>query len=205
MSDALYLSGVLGPRGVPLPKILAEDVRGEFPWLLMERLPGTDLGARIAGLSDLQLDRIAAGVARAQAITGATGSAGRYGYAARPEHAPHTKWAQVLDANLARSRQRMARAGLFDVALVDIAQDALAALRDEIDQIAPTPFLHDTTTKNVIVKADGDISGIVDVDDLCFGDPRYPAALTLAALSVTCRSGHGTRDGPRTIASSGST
>jgi hypothetical protein len=42
--------------------------------------------------------------------------------------------------------------------------------------------LHDTTTKNVIVTQDGTFSGIVDVDDLCFGDPRYPAALTLAAL-----------------------
>jgi aminoglycoside phosphotransferase (APT) family kinase protein len=182
MAGALHLSKMLRPRGVPLPKILAEDVRGEFPWLLMERLPGTDLGARITSLSDQQLDRIAAGVAQAQAITAATGSAGRYGYAARPEQAPHDMWAQVLDANLARSRQRMARAGLFDVALLDMAQGALAALRDEIDQIAPTPFLHDTTTKNVIVTADGDISGIVDVDDLCFGDPRYPAALTRAVL-----------------------
>ncbi len=55
-------------------------------------------------------------------------------------------------------------------------------MREEIDSIAPAPFLHDTTTENVIVTANGDISGIVDVDDLCFGDPRYPAALTLAAL-----------------------
>ena len=28
----------------------------------------------------------------------------------------------------------------------------------------------------------GVFSGIVDVDDLCFGDPRYAAALTLASL-----------------------
>jgi hypothetical protein len=43
-------------------------------------------------------------------------------------------------------------------------------------------FLHDTTTKNVIVAGDGSFSGIVDVDDLCFGDPRQVKALTLAAL-----------------------
>ena len=34
----------------------------------------------------------------------------------------------------------------------------------------------------MIVTTEGDFSGIVDVDDLCFGDPRYPAALTLAVL-----------------------
>jgi hypothetical protein len=51
-----------------------------------------------------------------------------------------------------------------------------------------TPFLHDTTTKNVIVTLEGTFSGIVDVDDLCYGDPRYVVALTLAALMVSnCR------------------
>jgi hypothetical protein len=32
------------------------------------------------------------------------------------------------------------------------------------------------------VAAEGSFSGIVDVDDLCFGDPRYVVALTLASL-----------------------
>jgi hypothetical protein len=36
----------------------------------------------------------------------------------------------------------------------------------------------------VIVTPAGTFSGIVDVDDLCFGDPRYVVALTLAALTV---------------------
>jgi hypothetical protein len=71
---------------------------------------------------------------------------------------------------------------LFDPTLVAVVQGAVASQREQIDRIAPTPFLHDTTTKNVIVTSDGHFSGIVDVDDLCFGDPRYPAALTLAVL-----------------------
>jgi aminoglycoside phosphotransferase len=182
MAGALHLSELLRSLGAPLPAILGQDVGAEFPWLVLERLPGTDLAACIDDLSDERRDRIAANVVRAQAIAAGAGSAGRYGYAAFPERAPHLRWSHVLDASLARSRQRIAFAGLFDLGLVDIAQDALAALRDELDRVPPTPFLHDTTTKNVIVTAAGDFSGIVDVDDLCFGDPRYPAALTLAAL-----------------------
>jgi hypothetical protein len=88
----------------------------------------------------------------------------------------------VLDANLARSRQCIESAGLFDARVVDIVQAEVTATRGEIDAIKATPFLHDTTTKNVIVTPGGTFSGIVDVDDLCFGDARYPAALTLAAL-----------------------
>ena len=79
MAGAVYLSELLRPRGVPLPRILAEGIRAELPWLLLERFPGTDLGAVITSLTDEQLDRIAANVVQAQAINAETGSAGRYG------------------------------------------------------------------------------------------------------------------------------
>jgi aminoglycoside phosphotransferase (APT) family kinase protein len=182
MAGALYLSRLLRPLGVPLPAVLADDVEAPLPWLMLERLKGIDLGAVAPDLSERQLDRIAAEVASAQTIAATTRSAGQYGYAVWAENAPHATWSGVLDANLIRSRRRIASAGLFDVGIVDIVQDRVNALRDKLDDIHPTPFLHDTTTKNVIVTYEGSFSGIVDVDDLCFGDPRYPAALTLAAM-----------------------
>jgi len=182
MAGAIHLSELLRPRGVKLPEVLASDVRAEFPWLLLERLPGTDLGAVISGLADGQSDRIAAAVAHAQAVVAQTDRAGRYGYAVLPDQAPHTAWSQVLAASLARSRRRIGSAGLFDTGSVDAVQAVLTVVRDEIDRIAPTPFMHDTTTRNVIVTVEGTFSGIVDVDDLCFGDPRCPAALTMAVL-----------------------
>jgi aminoglycoside phosphotransferase len=184
LTGALHLSGLLRSRGAPLPAILANDIQAECPWIAMERLPGTDLGGVIAGLSAPQLSRIASEVARAQAIAAQTASAGRYGYASLPEQAPHSNWSQVLEDNLSRSQARIKSAGLFDAGLVDIVRAKLTAIRGQIDAIEPTPFLHDTTTKNVIIAPDGKFSGIVDVDDLCFGDARYPAALTLAVLSA---------------------
>lgn len=182
MQGAVKLSNLLRPLGVPLPAILSANVENELPWLVLERLSGTDLGAVIADLRSEQLEAIAARVAQAQAIAGKTASAGRYGYAADPELAPFSSWSQVLDKSLDRSRRRIAVAGLFEVSLVDEVQSIVANHRGELDQIEPTPFLHDTTTKNVIIADNGELSGIVDVDDLCFGDPRYPAALTLAVL-----------------------
>jgi hypothetical protein len=98
---------------VPLPSLLAQNIQAEFPWILLERLPGADPGEVISGLDEKQLDGIVANVARAQAITAKTHSAGRYGYAVRPDQAPQTTWSQVLDANLVRSRRRIEFAGLF--------------------------------------------------------------------------------------------
>lgn len=84
MAGAVHLSAMLRQRGVPLPTMLASNVEAEKPWLVLERLAGTDLGNVIQRLSREQLELIAARVAEAQAITAQTGSAGRYGYAVRP-------------------------------------------------------------------------------------------------------------------------
>jgi aminoglycoside phosphotransferase len=182
MMGAAELSALLRPRGVPLPEILAQDLNAEFPWLLLERLPGTDIAAVMRDLSDNALGGIAAAVARAQSITAQTDSAGRFGYAARPQDAPHSAWRDVLHANVDRSRHRIAKAGLFDPNLPDELDRAIEAFRAELDSVKATPFLHDAQAKNVIVTSRGEFSGIVDVDDLCFGDPRYAAALTMAVI-----------------------
>src|SRR5271156_6830163 len=100
LTGAVYLSGLLRPRGVPLPAILAHDVQAEFPWMAMHRLPGTDLGGVIAGLSNQQLEEVAAEVARAQAITAETGSAARQRYACFPQQGPHAAWSGVLEESL---------------------------------------------------------------------------------------------------------
>ena len=188
---ALY--HLLHPLGVPLPKILAENLDHRFPYLVLERLAGSDLAHVILGLDDVALKDIATQVARAQAITATTPTKGRYGYAVEPHSAPYETWSQVLDANLARSRQRIANTGLFGLDVVEKVAKLISHAREELDAFAATPFLHDTTTKNVIVTSDGLFSGIVDVDDLCFGDPRYVVALTEAALSAFGGSHHYTR------------
>ena len=182
MAGALKLSRLLRPRGVPLPRVIAEHLDHPFSHLVLERLPGTDLGDVISGLSDFSLQAIAAEIARAQQIVARTMPATRYGYGVTPADAPHARWSRVIEDSLDRSRRRIATAGLFDPGVVDMVATLMSAVRPALDALPPTAFLHDTTTKNVIVTPQGAFSGIVDVDDLCFGDPRYVVALTLAAL-----------------------
>jgi aminoglycoside phosphotransferase (APT) family kinase protein len=182
MIGAAKLSGMLRPLGVPLPRIIAQDLGSPFPHLVLERLPGTDLGNVVKTLPASQLDAIAAAVAEAQRITARTPSAGRYGYGVEPADAPRDRWSEVLEDNLARSRTRIAAAGLFDLQTVDTVAELVAQAHGQLDSEPAVPFLHNTTTKNVIVAPDGAFSGIVDVDDLCFGDPRYVVALALASL-----------------------
>lgn len=182
LADGVYLNTLLRPLGVPLPRVLATGIDRPLPWVVLERLPGTDLGDAIDSLSDQQLGAVAKGVAHAQAITARLGTAKCYGYAAKPEDAPEAVWSAVLEANLARSRARILNAGLFGLEPVEAVAELIAYRRIELDARPAIAFLHDTTTRNVIVASTGLLSGIVDVDDLCFGDPRYAPALTFVAL-----------------------
>ena len=182
MRSAYRLSYALRPLGVKLPEIIAADLDHTHAYLVLERFAGTDLGTVASRLTDASLRAIAGEIARAQALVAGTPSAGRYGFAAVPEDAPHATWSNVLDASLSRARTHIVAAGLFDPAPLGALSQKIDAARPQLDRIAATPFLHDTTTKNVIVTEDGKFSGIVDVDDLCFGDPRFAPALTLASL-----------------------
>lgn len=183
LAEGTRLMSQLRDLGVPLPKILAEGSIDGFPYMLMQRLPGTDLGNVVTELSDPQLQAIAEHVAAAQTAAAKFPTGSRYGYAATPETAPHARWSAEIDSNFARSVERLTAAALFDPAVLAPVGAAIERHHAELDAIPPTPFLHDATTRNVIVTPEGTLSGIVDVDDLCFGDPRYAPALTLAALT----------------------
>ena len=182
MRRGLVLMQRLAALDVPLPRIIASRFDADFPAVVMERLAGTDLAHAMHGLAPAQLAEIAGAVARAQAAASRFGSAGRYGFSPSPEDAPHERWSGVVEASLARSRRRMETAGLFGQEPCERVAALIEAHRAALDAQPAVPFLHDTTTKNVIIAPDGTFSGIVDVDDLCFGDPRFAPALTLAVL-----------------------
>jgi len=182
LQHGLWLSAQLKPLGVPLPEILGHGEHAGFPYVSMTRLPGTDLGHVLHALSNAQLRHIAGAVADAQVATARLGRGTGFGYASTAEEAPHASWTDVVRAHIERSRGRIAANGLFPTTVLDPVDRMMSGFAARLDAIEPMPFLHDTTTKNVIVSPDGYLAGIVDVDDLCYGDRRYPAALTAAAL-----------------------
>ena len=185
LRSAVAWSRRLRPLGVPLPAILHADLGAEhtpFAALLLERLPGTDLGHVIDDLSPEALRSVAAGVVDAQRRTATLQPGVGFGYVAAADGPfPHASWSDVVAASLARSRQRIERAGVFNRECVSDLERRLNAHRPYLDRVEPVPFLDDTTTKNVLVDA-GRLSGIVDVDVVCYGDPLWTLALTRMAL-----------------------
>lgn len=182
--SSAYLSHYLRQHGVPLPELICDGSEAACPFLIMERLPGRDLGFVVGSLTAAKLEALAHRVAAIQEVVMSLPVAGRYGFAPKAEEAPFVRWTEVLWEHLHRTERRLAAAGLFDASIVNRCAELLRSVAADADQVRCTPFLHDTTTKNVIVTEEGELSGIVDVDDLCYGDPRRVAALTLASLSA---------------------
>lgn len=182
---ATYWYGLLAPLGVPLPELLAFDADpspGAFPYMLIERLPGRDLGDVYAGLAPHEKRTLAKQMAEIQELVGQLAPAQGYGYArsyADVELKP--AWIDVVLTHLARSRTRLEETGIVPVDHVDRLEAKVLSYKRYLDGVAPSPFLDDTTTKNVLIH-EGRLSGIVDVDHVCFGDRLYTVALTRTAL-----------------------
>lgn len=184
LQGALHWEALLRPLGIPLPEVLHSDLEMErfaFPFLVLERLPGTDLGEVYDALSIQQRANLAREMVELQRRAARLPEATGYGYALDSTGWGLAKrWRSVLRGSLRMTRSWIDRVGVVDPVWADRVGERLEAVGD-LDDVAPRAFLHDITTKNVIVH-DAALSGIVDVDSMCFGDPLWTVALTRMSL-----------------------
>ncbi len=185
MAGALYWHRLLKPKGVPLANILYSDIEAvtsPFPYMIIERLAGEDLGIVYPQLSKDEKKVLADEVSRIQRIAGTLPFGQGYGFVRSYESDSFmASWVDVLDSSLARSRKRIQAIGAVNACHVDRVAERIAKHEGYFSQVQPQCFLDDTTTRNVIVSG-GKLSGIVDVDFVCFGDNLFPIALTRMSL-----------------------
>ncbi len=183
----VYWESHLRTAGVPIARVLSADLdMAVFPfaYLVLERLEGTDLGEVYPTLSHQSKTALAQKIAEVQAATQTLPSCTRFGDALSYEDpGPHASWIRVIDAHIARCRQSVGPCTLLNHSDITRLEEATDRLARSLGQIGPHPFLDDITSNNVIVLSDGHLSGIIDVDTLCFGDSLFPLALTRAAFA----------------------
>jgi Phosphotransferase enzyme family len=186
IAAAVYWSKQLRPLGVPLPELIAYDEHGEqdgFPWMILQRFRGVDLSHAYSRMRLWQKQYIAEKVVAAQRIVAKGIACGEgFGFVVFPTKWPCQSWDEVVRGSLDLARERILKVGVVDVGWVDRVQRLSVQFEAYFRSIEPTPFLDDTTTKNVIIDDHGNLSGIVDVDSICYGDPLYTIGLTRASL-----------------------
>ncbi len=191
LAGGVYWHERLRAAGVPLPALLRADLDppGGYPMMLLERLPGRDLDAAYDAMTSGQRQALAEEIAAIQRRVAATLPPARgFGFArSYDDPALRDSWLDVVLADLERSQSRIVSAGIADTDHVDRVRARVDAIAPYLLAVAPRAFLDDTTTKNVLVDG-GTLSGIVDTDYVCFGDPLFTLALTRMALLARGRS-----------------
>lgn len=186
LQSAIYWNRILESKGIPIAEILVSDlVSMDFPYIILERLEGKDLGLVYPKLSKFEKRVLAKELAEIQMIVSTLPKANGFGFLESYETNVYCRtWSEVLRNSLGKSRNRIKSAGIFEPGVVDKVEENLSRFENYFSQIQPIAFLDDITTKNVILHK-GKLSGIVDVDWVCFGDSLFTIALTRMSLLLS--------------------
>ena len=171
-----------GRRGLPVPRLLAEDsslARYPLAFVLLRKVPGRDLGFALPGMTVAQMESVAAGVVAVQRSVTAMPAGQGYGFVPLGRPGSHPTWEALIERDAVRATA--GAAGALAPALERDLGTALDRHRRALRAQPAVCFLDDLTTKNVIVRR-GRLSGIVDLDVVCYGDPLYWLSLTRTAV-----------------------
>ena len=178
-------SSQLRPLGVPVPRVIAADPAppdDSRPYMLLERLPGVDHHFAYQDLTATQKRQLAHRLVQIQQRVGLLRQGEGYGYdSSHDDPSLRESWSEVLHTQIKNARTRIDAVGKVPPIHVDRVEQRVLDARQDLAQVKPMCFLDDTTTKNVLIDQ-GQLSGIVDVDTVCFGDPLLTPALTQMAL-----------------------
>ena len=168
---------------LPIPKIISMNITQPPFYCIMTFLEGEDLGKVYTSLSENQKKDIAKQMFYYQNEAKKIMSVNSYGYLNSYEDNLNKKssWKEVVYAQIKRAEERIIKNKIFSNKYVNSVKQYFNYFDKYFSEIKPTPFFDDLTTKNVLIK-DGKISGIVDLDWICFGDRLFVIALTQMSL-----------------------
>jgi hypothetical protein len=178
---------MLLPLGIPLAEFIKTDLDDQyspFPALLMMRLPGDDLINVYSDLTDADKKSLAIEMVKIQALCNKLPEGTNFGILDSYESVSTEKsWFEFLLKRLELYIEHIAKTAVFNPHMGTQALNILKDMEESFRLIRPIPFLWDASERNVMVH-NGKISGIVDVDELCFGDPLLVIALTSTCLKL---------------------
>ena len=184
---AIKWQELLLPLGVPVAEFIQTDLDGKYsqcPALLMRRLPGDDLINVYSTLSDVDKKNIAIEMVSIQALCANLPEGSGFGISDSYDVAPTDKsWHEFLLKRLEIYKRHIIQNAAFDPDLVMRAIRVANEMEESFRCVRPKPFLWDASERNVLIH-EGKITGIVDVDELCFGDPLLVIALTSTCLEL---------------------
>ncbi len=185
--SAISWQKMLLPIGVPLAEFIQSDLDGKYspyPALLMHRLPGDDLINAYPRLTNEDKRNLANEMINIQALCTCLPEGPGFGILDSYDVIPPDKsWHEFISNRLYLYKDHITKNAVFDPNMVSPVIESANSMEENFNIIKPTPFLWDASERNVLIH-NGKISGIVDVDEICFGDLLLVIALTSTCLEL---------------------
>ena len=173
---------ILGHLGLPVPHVLATDLTKNhypFAYMLLEKILGRDLRYELGDMTQAQMTRVAEQIVFFQHQVATLPLGKGYGYVPIGERGQFSLWFDLVqfEMNRAPDTGDIPTLAEWKVRL----NSQLDKHKSYLEQIQPTCFLDDVTTKNVIV-LNGELQGLIDFDCVCYGDTLWTIGLTKTAI-----------------------
>lgn len=183
MEGGWYWYDKLKDFDLPMPKLLTQGMIEDCGYMILERLPGTDLKDAYADLNHTEKKNLGVEMAAIQAKATALHSPGKFGNALSYEHleqAGKTSWLEIIEGLVHGISQNMGSEYTPGIKPLQQLWQLVADIETELKQQKPIPYFEDLTTKNVLLHQ-GKLSGIIDIDEIGFGDPLFVLGMTQTA------------------------
>jgi aminoglycoside phosphotransferase (APT) family kinase protein len=167
--------------GLPVQAVLAAGAWGDGgSYVILNWIPGRDLIDEIREMSKVQLTRLAGKVVEFQRRLALLPKSDGFGWAPIGQSGSLRRWTDIFGGKLSP-------ADAEDGTPLGALRARLCRLRGELEsyfaEVRPTAFLDDLTTKNILVER-GELTGIIDADFVCYGDPLLAVGATLASIAA---------------------
>lgn len=169
--NTIYWLNRLSECEIPIPVVLSQGRYGDYSYLILSYLPGEDIGNVYVQLSHSEKRQIAKEVVAIQ------GKVSRLHFTAEAGWT----WNGVVDEMLDRAENRIKEKHYFGMDKISVTRGLREDIQEYLDQVPPTPYLDDISTKNLLIDK-GKLSGIIDIDWMGFGDMLTFVAMTRVAL-----------------------
>ena len=150
----------------------------------MLRLPGDDLINVYQTLTDNEKKNLAIEMINIQAVCNSLPKGPGYGILdSYDDPKIFNLWYDFLLNRLEFCKEHISNTGIFNPQYAKQAINIAIDLQANFSTVQPRPFLWDASEQNVLIDK-GKISGIVDVDEVCFGGHLLVIALTSTCLEL---------------------
>lgn len=167
-------------QDIPVPKLLKHGQYNDVFYTLISYIHGKDLGEVYQILNDSEKKCIVKELSIIQTKVSLLTNSKKYGYPESEENS-FDNWSEFIKSLINRSYMRIKQNNIFDIDVCEKVIEIMYLLQKYFSKVQPIPFLDDITTKNILIH-EGKLTGIVDIDEICYGDPLLVIGLTNIAL-----------------------